>query len=31
MDIVAESLHDDIRLVAEGVAALAVNVDGLGR
>jgi hypothetical protein len=31
MDIVAECLRDDIRMIAEGVVALAVKVDSLGR
>lgn len=31
MDIVAESLRDDIRMMAEGVVALAVKVDSFGR
>ena len=30
-DVVAESLHDDIRLVAEGVAHLAARIDRLQR
>jgi len=30
-DVVAESLRDDIRMVAEGVAHLAVKIDGLQR
>jgi len=30
-DVVAESLRDDIRLIAEGLVALAAKVDGMRR
>jgi hypothetical protein len=31
MDVVAESLRDDIRIIAEGVVALSAKVDSLRR
>lgn len=31
MDVIAESLRDDIRMIAEGVVALGVKVGGLNR
>ena len=31
VDVVIESLHDDIRIIAKGVVALTVKVDSLRR
>ena len=31
MDVVAESLRDDIRIIVEGVVALSAKVDSLAR
>ena len=31
MDVVGESLRDDIRMIADGVVALAVKIDSLPR